>query len=130
MTTLLLVACVGMITGAFLILRISPMDFTNGIFQKLTSAPKSIRSDVNETTRRKKPGFLRRGIRGASHPSGQRHDRRSPVSAPPYLSSCVGAGIAIVWQHFTCAVSLRTRVRSFGRSSSRLEDLRGVWRGA
>ena len=30
MTALLLTACVGMITGAFLIFRISPMDFTLG----------------------------------------------------------------------------------------------------
>ena len=59
MSTLLLVACVGMITGAFLIFRISPMDFTAGIFQRLTTAPKSLRADINEATRRKKPGFLR-----------------------------------------------------------------------
>ena len=65
MTTLLLVACVGMIAGAFLILRISPMDFTQGIFRRLTSAPKSIRSDINESTHRKKKSFLRREIEDA-----------------------------------------------------------------
>ena len=32
MTALLLTACVGMITGAFLIFRVSPMDFTLGVF--------------------------------------------------------------------------------------------------
>ncbi len=62
MTTLQLVACVGMIVGAFLIFRISPMDFTTGIFQRLTSAPKSIRSEINETTQRRKKSFLRREI--------------------------------------------------------------------
>ena len=62
MTALLLVACVGMITGAFFIFRISPMDFTLGVFRRLTTGPKSIRDDINETTQRKKPGFFRREI--------------------------------------------------------------------
>ena len=52
MTALLLTACVGMITGAFLIFRISPMDFTLGVFHRLTAGPKSIRDEINETTRR------------------------------------------------------------------------------
>ena len=64
MTALLLVACVGIITGAFLIFRISPMDFTQGVFRRLTSGPKRIRDDVNETTQRRKPGFFRREIQG------------------------------------------------------------------
>lgn len=55
MTALLLTACVGMITGAFLIFRISPMDFTLGVFRRLTAGPKSIRDDINETTHRKSP---------------------------------------------------------------------------
>ena len=48
--TALLTACVGMITGAFLIFRISPMDFTLGVFRRLTAGPKSIRDEINETT--------------------------------------------------------------------------------
>jgi hypothetical protein len=87
-----------MITGAFLILRISPMDFTNGIFQKLTSAPKSIRSDVNETTRRKKPGFLRREIMEAQvilQATGKT-ERFPVVCAASLILFAVGAGIAIV----------------------------------
>lgn len=55
MTALLLTACVGMITGAFLIFRISPMDFTLGVFRRLTAGPKSIRDEINETTQRKSP---------------------------------------------------------------------------
>ena len=62
MTALLLTACVGMITGAFLIFRISPMDFTLGVFRRLTAGPKSIRDEINETTHRKKPGLFRREI--------------------------------------------------------------------
>ena len=62
MTALLLTACVGMITGAFLIFRISLMDFTLGVFRRLTAGPKSIRDEINEATHRKKPGLFRREI--------------------------------------------------------------------
>ena len=48
MTALLLTACIGMITGAFLIFRISPMDFTLGVFHRLTVGPRSIRDEINE----------------------------------------------------------------------------------
>ena len=102
MTTLLLVACVGMITGAFLILRISPMDFTQGIFQRLTSAPKSIRSEINETTRRKKKPFLRREIEEAQailKATGK--EARFPViCAVSLLLFSIGAAIAIVMGNF------------------------------
>ena len=98
MTTLLLVACVGMITGAFLILRISPMDFTQGIFQRLTSAPRSIRSEINEVTRRKKKSFLRREIEDAQtilKATGK--EAHFPViCAVSLLLFSIGASIAIV----------------------------------
>ena len=38
------------------------MDFTEGVFRRITSKPKSIRSEVNESTRHKKKSFLRREI--------------------------------------------------------------------
>ena len=62
MTTLQLIACIGMIAGAFFILRLSPMELTDAIFKRLTAAPKSIRNDINESTRRKKESFIRREI--------------------------------------------------------------------
>lgn len=102
MTTLLLVACVGMITGAFLMLRISPMDFTQGIFQRLTSAPRSIRSEINEVTRRKKKSFLRREIEDAQtilKATGK--EARFPViCAVSLLLFSIGASIAIVMGNF------------------------------
>ena len=102
MTTLLLVACIGMIAGAFLILRISPMDFTQGVFQRLTSAPKSIRSEINETTRRKKKSFLRREIEDAQtilKATGK--EARFPViCAVSLLLFAIGASIAIVMGNF------------------------------
>ena len=62
MTTIQLLACVGMITGFFIVLGISPMAFTGSVFSKLTDKPKSLRDEVNETTNRKKLSYLRREI--------------------------------------------------------------------
>lgn len=62
MTAILLVACVGMIAGAFLLFGISPLEFTDGLFGFLTRKNRSIRSEVNEAARRKKASFFRREI--------------------------------------------------------------------
>lgn len=62
MSTILLIACIGMITGFFILFNISPMDFTDSIFIKLTSKPKSIKEEINETTKRKRVSFLRKEI--------------------------------------------------------------------
>ena len=98
MTALLLTACVGMITGAFFIFRISPMDFTLGVFRRLTVGPKSIRDEINETTHRKKPGLFRREISEAQtvlQATGK--EERFPVlCAASLLLFAVGAGIAII----------------------------------
>ena len=32
-----LIACAGLITGFFILLRVSPMDFTEGVFRRITS---------------------------------------------------------------------------------------------
>ena len=50
MNLIQLIACIGLITGCFVLLHISPMDFTEGVFRRITSKPKSIRSEVNEST--------------------------------------------------------------------------------
>lgn len=62
MTTVLLIACISMIAGTFLILGISPMDFTGAVFSRLTDKPKSIRDEIKEETHRKKRSYLRRQI--------------------------------------------------------------------
>lgn len=62
MSSILLIACIGMITGFFILFNISPMEFTDSIFMKLTSKPKSIKEEINETTKRKKVSFLRKEI--------------------------------------------------------------------
>jgi len=50
MSTILLIACIGMITGLFILFGISPMEFTENIFIKLMSKPKSIKDEIHETT--------------------------------------------------------------------------------
>ena len=62
MSTILLIACIGMIAGFFILFGISPMEFTENIFIKLMSKPRSIKDEINETTKRKKISFLRREI--------------------------------------------------------------------
>lgn len=62
MNTILLIACIGMMTGFFILIGISPMEFTDNIFKMLMSKPRSIKDEINETTKRKKISFFRREI--------------------------------------------------------------------
>lgn len=62
MNSVLLIACIGMITGSFILLGLSPMTFTDAIFFRLVDKPKSLRDEINDTTHRKKRSYLRRQI--------------------------------------------------------------------
>ena len=62
MTMIQLIACIGMIAGAFMVLNISPREMSDTIFSRLTADPGSIRAEINDTTERKKAGFFRRMI--------------------------------------------------------------------
>lgn len=62
MTAILIVACVGLTAGFFMLFGISPMEFTEGIFSRILAKPNSIKSQINKATRRKKPNLLRREI--------------------------------------------------------------------
>lgn len=62
MTAILIVACVGLTAGFFMLFGISPMEFTEGIFTRILAKPNSIKFQINEATRRKKPNLLRREI--------------------------------------------------------------------
>lgn len=62
MTAILIVACVGLTAGFFMLFGISPMEFTEGIFSRILAKPNSIKSQINEATRRKKPNLFRREI--------------------------------------------------------------------
>ena len=62
MNIMLLVACVGMITGFFILLSLTPTEFTDGIFARLLTSSKSLKAEIKESTNRKKVGFLKREI--------------------------------------------------------------------
>lgn len=48
MTFVQLIACIGMIAGAFVLLEISPIAFTDGLFGFLLNRPRSIKDEINE----------------------------------------------------------------------------------
>lgn len=98
MTFIQLLACAGMITGAFLLLGLKPMEFTDGLFGFLLHRKKSIRDEINETTRRKKPGVFRRTIAEAQDVLAMtgRSSRFSLICAASLLLFVVGGSIAIL----------------------------------
>lgn len=98
MTMIQLIACIGMIVGLFMVLHISPRELSDGIFTRLTAAPGSIRADINETTKRKKAGFVRREITEAQAvlaASGWA-DKFPMVCLVSLICFALGACIAIV----------------------------------
>lgn len=62
MNIVLLFACIGMITGFFILLSLTPTEFTDGIFSRLLSNSKSLKAEIKESTNRKKVGFLKKEI--------------------------------------------------------------------
>ena len=105
MTTIQLLACIGMITGFFLLLGLKPMEFADGLFSFLTREKKSIRDEIKAAQRRQKPGFLKRQIRMAQEVLAMtgRSNRFSLVCACSLLLFAIGAAIAIVMGNFFLA---------------------------
>ena len=97
MTMIQLIACIGMIVGLFMVLHVSPRELSDSLFARLTAAPGSIRADINETTRRKKAGFLRREITEAQAvlAASGRTDKFPLVCFTSMLCFALGACIAI-----------------------------------
>ena len=97
MTMIQLIACIGIIAGLFMVLHVSPRELSDSLFFRLTAAPGSIRADINETTRRKKAGFLRREITEAQAvlAASGRADRFPMVCFTSLLCFALGACIAI-----------------------------------
>lgn len=102
MTTMLLFACIGMITGIFILFDLSPMEFTASMFARLTDRPKSLRDEVEETTHRKRPSYLRREIQEvqAILKITGREKRFPAICAAALLLFAVGASIAIMLSNF------------------------------
>ena len=97
MSIILLLACAGMIVGLWTLLRISPSAFTEGVFAHLTSRPKSLKDEINEATKRKKPGFLRREIletQSILQMTG-RADKFPAVCGTSMLCFAIGAALAL-----------------------------------
>lgn len=98
MTTILLIACAGFIIGAFLLLGLSPMEFTDGLFGFLTRKNKSIREEINEAVLRKKQSFLRREITEVQQilTITGRSSRFSIICAASLVFFAAGASLAIL----------------------------------
>lgn len=98
MTTIQLVACIGMIAGLFILLNLSPMEFTDRVFAELIDKPKSLRDEINEATRRKKKSYLRREIaevQAILKVTG-RTAKLPMLCGAALLFFCIGASVAIM----------------------------------
>lgn len=102
MSTILLIACIGMITGFFILFGISPMEFTENIFKKFMSKPRSIKDEINETTKRKKVSFLKREIMEVQEilKVTGREKRFPMLCAFSLLLFAIGGSIAIMLGNF------------------------------
>lgn len=102
MSILRLIACAGMVAGFFFALRISPMEFTSGVFRRLTDRPKSIREEINEVTRRKKQSYLRREIAEAQNVLKMtgREERFPVICMAALLLFAGGAAFAIAVENY------------------------------
>ncbi len=98
MSALLLLACTGMIAGAFLLLRITPLEFTDGLFGFLTRPNKSIKAEIKEATQRQKASLLRREITEVQEilKLTGRGSRFSMICTASLLLFAVGAGLAVL----------------------------------
>lgn len=48
-----ILACAGMVTGFFLILRLTPMEFTDGVFRHFLKSPDSIKAEIQKHRKEK-----------------------------------------------------------------------------
>ena len=105
MTAIQLLACAGMVVGAFLILGLKPMEFTDSLFAFLLRPKKSIREDIKESSGRKKAGILRREITEAQSVLEMtgRGNRFSMVCAVALALFCLGGSLAILLGNFFLA---------------------------
>lgn len=105
MTAIQLLACAGLIVGAFMILGLKPVEFTDGLFAFLLRPKRSIREDIQTSTGRKKDGPLRMEISEAQavlEMTG-RGSRFSLVCAVSLGLFCVGGSLAILLGNFFLA---------------------------
>lgn len=101
MIALLLMACVGLVAGSFMLIRLKPVEFTDALFQALMKRRKSIRDDIAEATQQKKPSFLRKEILEAQEILAMtgRDNQFSMICAVSILLFIIGAAIAILLEN-------------------------------
>lgn len=105
MTAIQLLACAGLIVGAFLLLGLKPVEFTDGLFSFLLRPRGSIRESLKASTGRKKAGPLRREIEEAQtvlQMTG-RGGRFSLICAASLALFCLGGALAILLGNFFLA---------------------------
>lgn len=93
-----LLACVGMVTGFFLILGLKPSEFSDGLSAFLLREPGTLRSEVNRLAGRKKPGLLKRELIKAQDALVMtgRGERFPLVFAAALALFAAGASVAIL----------------------------------
>lgn len=102
MNVILLIACIGMITGFFILLSLSPMEFTDSVFKNVLNKPRSIKEEINEITKRKKVSYFRREVievQSILKLTG-REGWFPMICAVSLFLLAIGSGIAIVLGNF------------------------------
>lgn len=102
MNVILLIACIGMITGFFIFISLTPMEFTDSVFRSFISKPRSIKDEINEATKRKKLSFFRREVTEVQSilKITGREQMFPMLCAVSLLLFAVGGGIAILLGNF------------------------------
>ncbi len=98
MNFILLLACMGFITGLFVLLKISPMDMTQSIFKALSEKPQTLKDSLNESTKRKKQSYFKREIaetKAILEMTGRSH-KFPLITALSMFLFVVGASLAIM----------------------------------
>jgi len=93
-----LISAIGLIVGSFLIFQISPLEWSNELFQSILDKPKSIKEQINEAAGNKKPNFLKREmieVKNVLIMTG-RSDKFSIICVCSLAFFAVGAIIAIL----------------------------------
>ena len=105
MTAIQLLACAGLIVGAFLLLGLKPVEFTDNLFAFLLHPKSSIREDIKTSTGRRKVGPLRREIKDAQDVLEMtgRGSRFSLICAASLALFCMGGSFAILLGNFFMA---------------------------
>lgn len=62
MNFILLIACVSMILGFFVVFEVDFLEFSNSIFDRLIKKPDSLKHHLDEATKRKKVSFFKREV--------------------------------------------------------------------